>query len=40
MGQLRALEAGRVILVEVVPEHPPGIDTPEEYAAFVQRHRG
>jgi 3-deoxy-manno-octulosonate cytidylyltransferase (CMP-KDO synthetase) len=40
LEQLRALEAGRVILVEVVPEHPPGIDTPEDYAAFVRRYRG
>lgn len=39
LEQLRALEAGYDILVGVVSEHPPGIDTLEEYEAFVRRYR-
>ncbi len=40
LEQLRALEAGARIQVGVV-EHPAvGIDTPEDYARFVARHRG
>lgn len=40
LEQLRALEAGARIQVGVI-EHPAvGIDTPEDYARFVARHRG
>jgi 3-deoxy-manno-octulosonate cytidylyltransferase (CMP-KDO synthetase) len=37
LEQLRALEAGHTIKVGVVKEGPPGIDTPEEYEAFLKR---
>jgi 3-deoxy-manno-octulosonate cytidylyltransferase (CMP-KDO synthetase) len=37
LEQLRALEAGHAIRVGVVASNPPGIDTREEFDAFVQR---
>jgi 3-deoxy-manno-octulosonate cytidylyltransferase (CMP-KDO synthetase) len=37
LEQLRALEHGHSILVAVVPYCGCGIDTPEDYAAFVKR---
>ncbi|VAX41203.1 3-deoxy-manno-octulosonate cytidylyltransferase [hydrothermal vent metagenome] len=37
LEQLRALEAGIQIQVEIVPHSTVGIDTPEDYAAFVKR---
>lgn len=38
LEQLRALENGIAIAVHVLPHAPPkGIDTPEDYAAFVHR---
>jgi 3-deoxy-manno-octulosonate cytidylyltransferase (CMP-KDO synthetase) len=37
LEQLRAIEAGHKIKVGVVGSNPPGIDTPEDYAAFVKR---
>ncbi len=37
LEQLRALEAGYAIRVGLVDEAAPGIDTPEDYAAFVER---
>jgi 3-deoxy-manno-octulosonate cytidylyltransferase (CMP-KDO synthetase) len=40
LEQLRALEHGVPIAVEVVAHAATGIDTPEQYAAFVQRWRG
>ncbi|MCC7476302.1 MAG: 3-deoxy-manno-octulosonate cytidylyltransferase [Pirellulales bacterium] len=39
LEQLRVLEAGRTILVASVEHSAAGIDTPEDYAAFVARHR-
>jgi 3-deoxy-manno-octulosonate cytidylyltransferase (CMP-KDO synthetase) len=39
LEQLRVLEAGRAILVGVVEEPTAGIDTPEDYRAFVERWR-
>jgi 3-deoxy-manno-octulosonate cytidylyltransferase (CMP-KDO synthetase) len=39
LEQLRALEAGARIQVTVVEHHSVGIDTPEDYAAFVKRLR-
>ncbi len=39
LEQLRVLEAGHAILVGVVDEPTFGIDTPEDYAAFVRRYR-
>lgn len=39
LEQLRVLEAGFPILVEVVEEKSTGIDTPEDYRAFVERCR-
>ena len=39
LEQLRVLEAGYEIHVAVVPEATSGIDTPEDYRAFVERHR-
>jgi 3-deoxy-manno-octulosonate cytidylyltransferase (CMP-KDO synthetase) len=39
LEQLRALDNGCAIAVEVVERACPGIDTPEDYAAFVARHR-
>ena len=38
LEQLRVLEAGHSILVGVVDEPTFGIDTPEDYRAFVERH--
>ena len=40
LEQLRILEAGRRIVVGVVDEPTFGIDTPEDYRAFVDRYRG
>jgi 3-deoxy-manno-octulosonate cytidylyltransferase (CMP-KDO synthetase) len=37
LEQLRVLDAGHAIAVGVVDEPTVGIDTPEDYAAFVQR---
>ncbi len=37
LEQLRALHLGKTILVRVVPAASPGIDTPEDYEAFVSR---
>ena len=37
LEQLRILEMGEKIAVGVVSEAPPGVDTPEDYAAFVTR---
>lgn len=39
LEQLRALEHGRSIHVRVVARSAGGIDTPEQYAAFVERYR-
>ncbi len=39
LEQLRALEAGAAIRVAVVEHRAVGIDTPEDYARFVTRHR-
>jgi 3-deoxy-manno-octulosonate cytidylyltransferase (CMP-KDO synthetase) len=39
LEQLRALEHGRSIYVGIVARATHGIDTPEQYAAFVERHR-
>lgn len=39
LEQLRALEAGASILVQVVPHRSVGIDTAADYAAFVARQR-
>jgi 3-deoxy-manno-octulosonate cytidylyltransferase (CMP-KDO synthetase) len=39
LEQLRVLEHGHTILVSVVAEATRGIDTPEDYAAFVDRCR-
>ena len=38
LEQLRALEAGAKIQVEIVSHHAPGIDTPQDYTAFVARY--
>ncbi|TET32193.1 MAG: 3-deoxy-manno-octulosonate cytidylyltransferase [Planctomycetota bacterium] len=38
LEQLRALEAGMKIRVGLVESAAPGIDTPEDYAAFVKRY--
>ncbi len=40
LEQLRVLQAGYSILVGVVDEPTFGIDTPEDYAAFVRKHFG
>lgn len=40
LEQLRALEHGYAIRVAVCPQARIGIDTPEQYAAFVARVRG
>lgn len=40
LEQLRALDNGAAILVEIVPRAAPGVDTPEDYVAFVNRRRG
>ncbi len=37
LEQLRALQAGAAITVAVVHHAAPGIDTPDDYAAFVRR---
>lgn len=39
LEQLRALYAGARIAMAVVPHESTGIDTPEQYAAFVERYR-
>lgn len=39
LEQLRALDHGRAIAVRFVPKHVPGIDTPEQYDAFVERYQ-
>ena len=39
LEQLRALERGRSIYVLKVDRATHGIDTPEQYAAFVERRR-
>jgi 3-deoxy-manno-octulosonate cytidylyltransferase (CMP-KDO synthetase) len=39
LEQLRVLENGHTIAVEVVDYDGAGIDTPEDYAAFVRRYR-
>ena len=39
LEQLRALEAGATIQVAIVEQHAVGIDTPEDYAQFVERLR-
>ncbi len=39
LEQLRVLDAGQTILVGVIDEPTIGIDTPEDYRAFVERHR-
>ena len=39
LEQLRVLENGQAILVAVVAHGVRGIDTPEDYAAFVERQR-
>jgi 3-deoxy-manno-octulosonate cytidylyltransferase (CMP-KDO synthetase) len=38
LEQLRVLEHGERIAVAIVPAGPEGIDTPEQYDAFVRRH--
>jgi 3-deoxy-manno-octulosonate cytidylyltransferase (CMP-KDO synthetase) len=40
LEQLRALEAGAGIQVVTIPHASVGIDTREDYARFVERHRG
>jgi 3-deoxy-manno-octulosonate cytidylyltransferase (CMP-KDO synthetase) len=40
LEQLRVLQMGRKIVVAVVDRSSTGIDTPEQYAAFVERYRG
>jgi 3-deoxy-manno-octulosonate cytidylyltransferase (CMP-KDO synthetase) len=40
LEQLRVLEAGYAILVGVVDEPTFGIDTPDDYQAFVDKRRG
>ena len=40
LEQLRVLEHGHRIGAAVVPPAAPGIDTPDDYAAFVRRARG
>ena len=39
LEQLRVLQAGHAILVGVVDEPTFGIDTPEDYRAFVRKYR-
>ena len=39
LEQLRVLSAGFSIQVGVIPKPTIGIDTPEDYRAFVERHR-
>jgi 3-deoxy-manno-octulosonate cytidylyltransferase (CMP-KDO synthetase) len=38
LEQLRVLAAGHTILVGVIDEPTIGIDTPEDYRAFVERY--
>ena len=40
LEQLRVLQAGYMILVGVVDEPTFGVDTPEDYRAFVEKQRG
>ncbi len=40
LEQLRWLEHGRSVFVLIVDPQAPGIDTPEDYAAFVRRAKG
>jgi 3-deoxy-manno-octulosonate cytidylyltransferase (CMP-KDO synthetase) len=40
LEQLRVLSMGEKIALAVVERHSTGIDTPEQYAAFVRRYRG
>ncbi len=40
LEQLRVLEAGYAILVGVVDEPTFGIDTPDDYRAFVEKSHG
>lgn len=40
LEQLRALEAGATIRVSIVEHRSVGIDTPDDYARFVERQRG
>jgi 3-deoxy-manno-octulosonate cytidylyltransferase (CMP-KDO synthetase) len=40
LEQLRALQAGAGIAVAVIPHAAAGIDTPEDYAAFIGRQAG
>jgi 3-deoxy-manno-octulosonate cytidylyltransferase (CMP-KDO synthetase) len=40
LEQLRVLDAGYTILVGTIDEPTIGIDTPEDYRAFVERSRG
>lgn len=37
LEQLRILENGHSIAVDIIPKGTPGIDTPEDYAAFIKR---
>ncbi|MCI5046220.1 MAG: 3-deoxy-manno-octulosonate cytidylyltransferase [Aquisalinus sp.] len=39
LEQLRILEAGHIVAAGVIDAAPPGVDTPEDYTAFVQRYR-
>ncbi|MEZ6129662.1 MAG: 3-deoxy-manno-octulosonate cytidylyltransferase [Planctomycetaceae bacterium] len=39
LEQLRALQSGATIAVAVIAQAAVGIDTPDDYAAFVSRHR-
>jgi 3-deoxy-manno-octulosonate cytidylyltransferase (CMP-KDO synthetase) len=39
LEQLRLLQSGGMIVVDVVAHASSGIDTPADYAAFVQRRR-
>lgn len=39
LEQLRALETGAEIRVGIIDQAAVGIDTPEEYAQFVERQR-
>jgi 3-deoxy-manno-octulosonate cytidylyltransferase (CMP-KDO synthetase) len=40
LEQLRVLDAGHAILVGVIDEPTFGIDTPDDYRAFVEKQRG
>ena len=39
LEQLRALDMGQKIAMAVVERHSTGIDTPEQYAKFVERYK-